>query len=178
MGKRESDSTSSFHHCSPYTGAMRGSWWCSAFLLAAVISVSASDWSCVTQSDSVQEAWQSCPLQDEDRAGGSGARVRDSHQLSSSNGLGEEHNTEPKTNAAAASNGKILFYQRQLFKCPNSALKCPSSASAAKKSNQWKQTKTGKQALQKAAAAASSTAIATKKKHSRCPELFNPYEKQ
>merc|ERR1711935_355393 len=57
-------------------------------------------------------------------------RVRDSHQLSSSNGLGEEHNTEPKTNAAAASNGKILFYQRQLRleqqKCPNSALKCPS----------------------------------------------------
>merc|ERR1712086_994218 len=77
-------------------------------------------------------------------------RVRDSHQLSSSNELGEEHNTEPKTNAAAASNGKILFYQRQLRleqqKCPNSALKCPSSASAAKKSNQWKQTKTGKQA--------------------------------
>ena len=48
---------------------MRGSWWCSAFLLAAVISVSAADWSCVTQSDSVQEAWQSCPLQDEDKAG-------------------------------------------------------------------------------------------------------------
>jgi len=73
---------------------MRGSWWCSAFLLAAVITVSAADWSCVTQSDSVQEAWQSCPLQDEDKAGGSGARVRDSHQLSSSNGLGEEHNTD------------------------------------------------------------------------------------
>merc|ERR1711865_1172148 len=126
-------------------GAMRASWWCSAFLLAAVISVSAADWSCVTQSDSVQEAWQSCPLQDEDTPGGSGARVRDSHQLSSSNGLGEDHNTEPKTNAASA----ILFYQRQLLleqqKCPNSALKCPSSASAAKKSNQWKQTKTGKQ---------------------------------
>ena len=52
---------------------------------------------------------------------------------------GEEHNTELKTNAAAASNGKILFYQRQLLleqqKCPNSALECPSSASAAKKLN-------------------------------------------
>ena len=62
---------------------------------------------------------------------------------------GEEHNTELKTNAAATSNGKILPYQRQLLleqqKCPNSALKCPSSASAAKKPNQWKQTKTGKQ---------------------------------
>merc|ERR1712166_1658443 len=127
-------------------GAMRASWWSSAVLLAAVITVSAADWSCVThQSDSVQAAWQSCPLQDEDTAaaGGSGARVRDSHQLSSSNGLGEEHNTEPKTNAAAASNGKIVFYQRQLRleqqKCPNSALKCPSSASAAKKPSQWKQ---------------------------------------
>jgi len=126
---------------------MRGSWWCSAFLLAAVITVSAADWSCVTQSDSVQEAWQSCPLQDEDKAGGSGARVRDSHQLSSSNGLGEEHNTEPKTIAAAASNGKVrasaspetLIQEQQ--KCPNSALKCPSSA---KKSNQLKQAKTGK----------------------------------
>merc|ERR1711865_93096 len=51
-------------------GAMRASWWCSAFLLAAVITVSAADWSCVTQSDSVQEAWQPCPLQDEDKAGG------------------------------------------------------------------------------------------------------------
>jgi hypothetical protein len=87
--------------------------------------------------------------------------VRDSLQLSSSNGLGEEHNTEPKTNATAASDGKILFYQGQLLleqqKCPNSALKCPSSASTAKKSNQWKQAKTGKQA---------------------CPEFFNPYANQ
>merc|ERR1711865_852384 len=108
MGKRESDSTSSFHHCSPYTGAMRGSWWCSAFLLAAVISVSAADWSCVTQSDSVQEAWQSCPLQDEDRAGGSGARVRDSHQLSSSNGLGEEHNTDSTGTSDKDSTGSSI----------------------------------------------------------------------